>query len=366
MTEITVIPQNMYLPAMNVQIAIQRRNELVGFVQQIMKSGTDYGKIPGAGDKPTLLKPGAEKLTTFFGLSPSFRLAGSEEDWDGVNHNGEPFFYYRYSCELYRNGNMIANGEGSCNSHESKYRYRKGERVCPECGAAAIIKGKADYGGGWLCFGKKGGCGAKFKNGDPVIESQETGRILNADVADQVNTFQKMAQKRALIAATLLAVNASEFFTQDIEDMVDIPMAQYSVVEPVEEKQAATTQKPKPVRHRQPAARQPDPVATDDQGVAGDGMSPDGPEGNIFDDDTLWADAADIVETLTTPKGAMDWAVNCGYTENQYSAKTRWEAIVREQFDNKFTPAKFKDIAINYVVHYLAKGVMPEVAAAGK
>jgi len=216
MTEIVAV-SNPYLPAMNVQIAIQRRNELVGFVKQIMVDGTDYGKIPGAGDKPTLLKPGAEKLTTFFGLSPSFRLAGSEEDWDGNNHNGEPFFYYRYSCELYRNGNMIASGEGSCNSHESKYRYRKGERVCPECGAAAIIKGKADYGGGWLCFGKKGGCGAKFKTGDPVIESQETGRILNADVADQVNTFQKMAQKRALIAATLLAEEDWQLTEDEIE-----------------------------------------------------------------------------------------------------------------------------------------------------
>lgn len=229
MTEIVAV-SNPYLPAMNVQIAIQRRNELVGFVKQIMVDGTDYGKIPGAGDKPTLLKPGAEKLTTFFGLSPSFRLAGSEEDWDGVNHNGEPFFYYRYSCELYRNGNMIASGEGSCNSHESKYRYRKGERLCPNCEAATIYKSK-EPGKGFYCWTKKGGCGATFGEKDVRITGQEVGRVLNPDVADQVNTFQKMAQKRALIAATLLAVNASEFFTQDVEDMVDIPMAQYSVVD---------------------------------------------------------------------------------------------------------------------------------------
>ena len=38
------------------------------------------------------------------------------------------------------------------------------------------------------------------------------------DAADLVNTIQKMAQKRALIAATLIAVSASEFFTQDVED----------------------------------------------------------------------------------------------------------------------------------------------------
>jgi len=40
----------------------------------------------------------------------------------------------------------------------------------------------------------------------------------NPDVADVVNTIQKMAQKRALVAATLIATSASEFFTQDVED----------------------------------------------------------------------------------------------------------------------------------------------------
>jgi hypothetical protein len=33
-----------------------------------------------------------------------------------------------------------------------------------------------------------------------------------------VNTIQKMAQKRALVAATLISTSASEFFTQDVED----------------------------------------------------------------------------------------------------------------------------------------------------
>jgi hypothetical protein len=43
-------------------------------------------------------------------------------------------------------------------------------------------------------------------------------RVPNPDAADVVNTIQKMAQQRALIAATLIAVSASEFFTQDVED----------------------------------------------------------------------------------------------------------------------------------------------------
>src|SRR4029079_16350667 len=100
------------------------------------------------------------------------------------------------------------------------YRGRQGERKCPSCGHSAIIKGKEEFGGGWLCFLKKGGCGSKFRTGDPAIESQQVGRTLNQDIYDQVNTIQKIAQKRSLVSAALLGVNASEFFTQDMEDLV--------------------------------------------------------------------------------------------------------------------------------------------------
>jgi hypothetical protein len=43
--------------------------------------------------------------------------------------------------------------------------------VCPACGAAAIIASKPEYGGGYVCWEKKGGCGAKFAE-DPA---QATG-----------------------------------------------------------------------------------------------------------------------------------------------------------------------------------------------
>jgi hypothetical protein len=204
------------MPMMSLQEAVARRNAMVGFVQQIMIKGSDYGEIPGS-TKPTLLKPGAEKLVTFFGLTPRFTIVKETENWgaDGA----EPFFYYWFRCGLWRGANLVGEGDGSCNSHEVKYRYRQGSRKCPTCGKETIIKGKAEYGGGWLCFVKKGGCGAKFADGDQAIEGQQIGRILNPDVADIANTVLKMAQKRALVAATLISVNASEFFTQDIEDM---------------------------------------------------------------------------------------------------------------------------------------------------
>lgn len=246
MNEITVTSNDMaVMPIVNIGQAVERRNQLVSFVKEIMVPGIDFGTIPHTNNKAVLLKPGAEKLTTFFGLSKQFEIVERVEDWTGKDHGGELFFYYLYRCRLYRGDLLIAEGDGSCSSFESKYRYRKASRSCPDCGAEAIIKGKAEYGGGWLCYRKKGGCGAKYADGDPAIEKQEVGRILNEDISDQVNTIQKMAQKRALVAATLLAVNASEFFTQDLEDFDDMIIESDSA--PVEaEKPKRSTKKTKP------------------------------------------------------------------------------------------------------------------------
>ena len=56
------------------------------------------------------------------------------------------------------------------------------EPSCPSCGKkGAIIKGKEEYGGGYLCYKKKGGCGAKFKDlPKQVLE----GQPLDQDYGD--------------------------------------------------------------------------------------------------------------------------------------------------------------------------------------
>ena len=207
-----------FMPAMSIESAVERYNAVTEFVSRVLRKDVDYGVIPGT-EKRTLLKPGAEKLTTFFGLSTRFELLERIEDWTGERHGGEPFFYYLYRCRLLRGDVAIAEGDASCNSRETKYRWLEAQRACPASGQAAIIKGKDDFGGGWLCWKKRGGCGAKYPDGDQAIETQQVGRVFNPDIADQVNTIQKMSQKRALVGAVLLAVNASEFFTQDVEDM---------------------------------------------------------------------------------------------------------------------------------------------------
>jgi hypothetical protein len=208
--------ESRFMPVMSIELAVKRRNVIVEAVQKLMREDEDYGKIPGT-KKPTLYQPGADKLNNLFGQVPRFHVVEKTEDWTGEYHGGEPFFSYTVKCQLWRGDCLMGEGDGSCNSWESKYRYRKSERACPACGKETIIKGKAEYGGGWLCYAKKGGCGAKYADGDAAIEAQITGRVANADVYDVVNTVMKMANKRAKIAATLNATSAHEFFTQDPE-----------------------------------------------------------------------------------------------------------------------------------------------------
>jgi hypothetical protein len=181
-------------------------------MQAVMQEGYHYGVIPGT-QKPTLLKPGAEKLIVTFRLAPLLTV----ERIDLAEGHRE----YQVKCTLVHipTGRVFGEGIGSCSTREAKYRYRQSERLCPHCGKATIIKGKAEYGGGWLCFAKKGGCGAKFTDRDEQITEQPVGRVENPDLADIYNTILKMAKKRALVDATLTATAASDIFTQDMEDL---------------------------------------------------------------------------------------------------------------------------------------------------
>jgi hypothetical protein len=193
------------------------------FFKRVMRRDTHYGAIPGT-DKPTLLKPGAELLLSSFGLCAELSNAQPPIlDFMGADHGGEPFILYHRQCAIYRTTQdgervCVVKADGICNSWETKYRWREAKRLCPECGAAAIIAGKKEYGGGWICWKKRGGCGDSFPQDEPRIASQPMGRVPNEDIADLVNTILKIADKRAYVASTLLATGCSDIFNQDIED----------------------------------------------------------------------------------------------------------------------------------------------------
>ena len=80
----------MYLPAMSMEVALARRSAIVEFTRRIMVKDLDFSEIPGT-SKPTLLKPGAEKLCNFFGLEPEFTPIVEDIDWMGAQHGGEVF-----------------------------------------------------------------------------------------------------------------------------------------------------------------------------------------------------------------------------------------------------------------------------------
>jgi hypothetical protein len=240
------------MPALTIQDAIMRYNAVIEFTKMVMKEGKDYGVIPGV-DKPTLLKPGSEKLCSLFGLAPVFEIVDKIVDFD------KPLFYFQYRCNLMFDGRFMGSGIGSCNSHEKKYRYRSSERVCPACGKAAIRRstfpprGNPNGKPGWYCHAKTGGCGAQYTYDDPAISQQEVGKIENPDMADILNTVDKMAQKRALVAATLIVTNASEYFTQDLEDMAYIEGAFKDVTPEPKVEPVKTQEQPKAQPAPEPA-----------------------------------------------------------------------------------------------------------------
>jgi hypothetical protein len=201
-------------------------------LEAVMKEDVHYGVIPGT-EKPTLLKPGAEKLCLLFRLRPKFARELREE--------ADGHLTVTSVCSLYHipTGDcLVEEMAGRCSTRESKYAYRKGQRVCPKCGAAAIRKNKD--GKTWQCmgFGDMGGCWEKFPINDPDITGQQTGRVANPDIADQYNTVLKMADKRALVAAVLIATGASDIFAQDLEDLPEF--GETKVEQKVERKAEAT------------------------------------------------------------------------------------------------------------------------------
>lgn len=204
----------------------QQRQKILDVQKLVMRDGVHFGIIPGV-SKPSLYKPGAEVLCTTFRLAPAYER---HTEWvprpDGKTH-----LIVTSDCTLThaQSGVVLGSAGGMCTSMESKYAYRKKGRTCPACGAEAIIKGKAQYGGGWVCWKNHKttpGCGTKYDDGDAKIEEQVEGRVDNDDIADTYNTVLKMADKRALVAAILVCTAASEVFTQDVEDNASTAAAQ--------------------------------------------------------------------------------------------------------------------------------------------
>lgn len=164
-------PARMLRPVAPIAEVVHQQNELREYIAKALKEDRDYGLIPGV-KKPSLLKPGAERINTAYGVMPRFSILTQEVDhhavidWKKKYESGTSYGLYAYTvrCELVNRstGEIVADCIGACSSMESKYIDRP---------------------------------------------------------RDSQNTVLKMAEKRAYVGATLLAYGLSDQFTQDVEDV---------------------------------------------------------------------------------------------------------------------------------------------------
>ena len=158
---------------------------------KVMKEGVDYGTIPGCGDKPTLLKPGAETLLM------AFEMAALPDQMSIQDLGGDDEVRYRVVAPIYHvpTNRLCGNGVGECSSMEEKYKWRKA--ICDE----------------------------EFNETDPerrrlkYYKDGGTAKQIRTNKADVANTILKMSKKRALVDGALTVTAASRTFSQDLEEI---------------------------------------------------------------------------------------------------------------------------------------------------
>jgi exodeoxyribonuclease X-like protein len=143
----------------NVENSMNKIYKFQKVIQKTLVEGHDYGKTFYGSSKPSLLKPGAEKILMLLGISSEYEII------DKVQNYEDGFFAFSVKSILKKNEKIVTEGLGHSNSRERKY-----------------LGGKQDV------------------------------YMLG-------NTCLKMAKKRALVDATLTVASLSDIFTQDMEDI---------------------------------------------------------------------------------------------------------------------------------------------------
>jgi hypothetical protein len=135
----------------------ENRDTLLAWIRSSLVEDRDYGSIMirGVKSKPSLLKPGAEKIAGMLGLIPRFP---NLKEYEASAISGQPIDLIILKCELQNQAGQIV-GEG--------------------------------------------------------VGARSTEKQDNGDL----NKALKMASKSAMIDATLRCAGISEIFTQDVEDM---------------------------------------------------------------------------------------------------------------------------------------------------
>ncbi len=217
---------------MSVADTVDQVQQIQHLMKEVMISNEHFGVIPGCGNKPSLLQPGAQKLALMFGFAAKYEIEKT------IEQNGHR--EYEVTCELVnRNTNtIVGQGVGVCTTMEGKFRYRSentGEPVPPEYWDT---RDKSLLGGS--------GYSPRKVKGQWYIHHQ----VDHDNPADYYNTVKKMAKKRAFVDAVLTATAASDIFTQDIEDMPEVFNSGEANAETQVQENVQESPTPKPKRRK--------------------------------------------------------------------------------------------------------------------
>jgi hypothetical protein len=182
-----IIRDEQVLTAPEIKAQVQRIQEVM---HAVMKEGTHYGVVPGT-EKPSLYKPGAEKLGMTFHITVDSVIEADLSTPDVIR-------YRIRSTAHTRSGVLLGASLGECSSDEEKYKWRAA--VCDEEFQETPEDRRRK----------------KWKKGKKDPYSVQQVRTEPADIA---NTVLKMATKRAEVAVILKVTAASDCFTQDVEDL---------------------------------------------------------------------------------------------------------------------------------------------------
>ena len=156
----------------------------------ILQDGTDYSVIPGT-QKPTLLKPGAEKLLMAAGLG--FTIERIPEPGTDARQG------VTYRTTIRRGDDILAQCDGYAGYDEDRFYQASAQRRIE---AERRERSNA----------------AKYQR---AVNSKKWEDLPEEDYRAPWNSVMKMAEKRSLVGAVLNALAASGLFTQDLEDMPD-------------------------------------------------------------------------------------------------------------------------------------------------
>jgi len=172
-----------------------RQNTILikNMLEKVMRRDVDYGVIPGCGNKPSLLKPGAEKIMLMFKLGCFLKV-------DDQSEPGIVKYVVRTTILHLPTNRELGIGVGMCSSDEEKYAWRKA--VCKEeFESLPEDKKRLKWKPGW--------------QGKPAYSIQQ----VRTNAADLGNTILKMAAKRSKIDGVITVTAASDILSQDADEI---------------------------------------------------------------------------------------------------------------------------------------------------